>query len=98
MGVGGDVDEAFGDDLVGGLVELLPFLLAMGDELVDDLAAGEHGGEVVPELDFAVEIEGDGVEAADNVQIAAGKGGLPYGKVAALREVEHGHDGLGAPR
>ena len=80
------------------MVELLPFLLAVGDEPVDGLAAGQHGGEVVPELDFAVEIEGDGVEAADNVQIAAGKGGLPCGKVAAECEVEHGHNGLGAPR
>ena len=47
---------------------------------------------------FAFKVERNGIETGVNMQVSAGEHIGPSAQVLILGEVEHGHDGLGAPR
>ena len=52
---------------------------------------------VVGTTDFAFKVKRNGIETGVNMQVSAGEHIGPSGQVLILGEVEHGHDGLGAP-
>ena len=78
-------------------VQTRPFAAAGSGQAVNDVMLRQHGGKLVPEVQFAFKVKGDGVEPRENVQVAARQHGRPrFGKLSAGK-IEHGHNRFGAP-
>ena len=78
-------------------VQTRPFAAAGSGQTVDDVVLRQHGGELVPKVQFAFKIKCDGIEPCENVEITTRQHGCPrLGKLSAGK-VEHGHDRFGAP-
>jgi|GEM_PF-6948698 len=95
---GGRIQQEGGDGLSRRTVQTPPFVLPPANEAAERAVVGQHGGQVLPQADFAVEIESHRVEAAANMQTAPRQHIRPSRKAAAGGEVKHRHQRFGAPR
>ena len=94
---GGNIEQETCDFVARFFIQTRPFAAAGSSQAVDDVMLRQHGGELVPEIQFAFKIECDGVESCENVQVSPCQHGRPrFGKLSAGK-VEHRHDRLGAP-
>ena len=94
---GGNVEQETCDFVARFFIQTRPFAAAGSSQAVDDVMLRQHGGKLVPEIQFAFKIEGDSVEPCKNVQVSPRQHGCPRFRKLSAGKVEHRHDRLGAP-